>query len=405
MEMRKDLGVVIRYQLPARWMSYDVIAVVPYLVEAKASVQALVATPFQRSWVEKLQEVQLKMEVAGTSRIEGAEFSEGEFEEAVSLEKSTNEMLTRSQRQARCAMETYRWIAGLPEDRPIDTGLVREIHARLVRGCDDDHCPPGVLRRKDENVTFGLPRHRGCEGGKPCEEALSALVRAAGREFREHDLLVQALAFHYHFAAMHPFLDGNGRTARALEALMLQRAGLRDSAFIAMSNYYYEEKPAYLSALSEVRARGHDLTSFLILGLKGVALQCNRLFAEIKKNMQKALFRNTMFDLFNRLESTRKSVLGTRQVDILKILLEEESMEWSKLRKQLAPKYQGLKSPVKAMARDMNSLIALGAIDASPGPDTKLRIRILLDWPSRITESDFFTKISDMPNRKSFIQF
>ena len=59
--------------------------------------------------------------------------------------------------------------------------------------------------------------------------------------FRGHDILIQALAAHYHFAAMHPFLDGNGRTARALEALMLGGAGLRDTCFIAMSNYYYEE--------------------------------------------------------------------------------------------------------------------------------------------------------------------
>ena len=61
---------------------------------------------------------------------------------------------------------------------------------------------------------------------------------------------------------MHPFLDGNGRTARALEALLLGRAGLRDSAFIAMSNYYYDEKAKYLAALAETRERDHDLTGF-----------------------------------------------------------------------------------------------------------------------------------------------
>ena len=55
---------------------------------------------------------------------------------------------------------------------------------------------------------------------------------------------------------MHPFLDGNGRTARALEALMLQRTGLRDTLFIAMSNYYYEHKINYLNALNDTRATG-----------------------------------------------------------------------------------------------------------------------------------------------------
>jgi len=45
---------------------------------------------------------------------------------------------------------------------------------------------------------------------------------------------------------MHPFFDCNGRTAQALEALILQKAGLRDSLLIAIPNYYYEEKRSYL---------------------------------------------------------------------------------------------------------------------------------------------------------------
>jgi Fic family protein len=54
---------------------------------------------------------------------------------------------------------------------------------------------------------------------------------------------------------MHPFLDGNGRTARALEALMLQRTGLRDTLLIAMSNYSYEQKVGS-SQRAQCNARG-----------------------------------------------------------------------------------------------------------------------------------------------------
>ena len=108
------------------------------------------------------------------------------------------------------------------------------------------------------------------------QAALRQLCQAARTIFRDHDPLIQALALHYHFAAMHPFLDGNGRTARALEALMLQRVGLRDTLFIAMSNYYYEEKAGYLNALAETRALSHDLTPFLKFALKGIEKQCNQ---------------------------------------------------------------------------------------------------------------------------------
>jgi hypothetical protein len=72
--------------------------------------------------------------------------------------------------------------------------LIGEVHRRLVSGCDDDHCAPGRLRTRDQNVTFGAPRHRGAEGGEECEAALRGLVAAARGPFREHDPLIQALA-------------------------------------------------------------------------------------------------------------------------------------------------------------------------------------------------------------------
>ena len=53
---------------------------------------------------------------------------------------------------------------------------------------------------------------------------------------------------------------------------MLQRGQLKDTLFIAMSNYYYDEKDEYLSTLSTVREQNYNLTPFLKFGLKGVAI-------------------------------------------------------------------------------------------------------------------------------------
>ncbi len=164
---------------------------------------------------------------------------------------------------------------------------------------------------------------------------------------------------------MHPFLDGNGRTARALEALVLQRADLTDRAFIAMSNYYYDEKDSYLRVLSQVRSMDHDLTPFLKFGLRGIALQANRLYAEIKKNMERALFRNTMYDLFNRLESTRTRVIKNRQIEILKTLLDVEKMDWHELTQKVRPHYASVANWGRTIIRDVNGLIQLGAINVT----------------------------------------
>src|ERR1035438_9453820 len=123
---------MIRYELPKRWILYDASAVMAAPVEAKSAVQSLTTLPYQKSWVEALQELQLKREVAGTSRIEGAEFTERELEEAIRPNVSPEELRTRSQRQANAAMRTYRWLCEVPVDRPISDDLVREIHRRLV---------------------------------------------------------------------------------------------------------------------------------------------------------------------------------------------------------------------------------------------------------------------------------
>jgi Fic family protein len=349
--------------------------------------------------------MQLKREVAGTSRIEGAEFTERELEDAVRPNISPEELHTRSQRQARSAMLTYRWIGQLPLDRPISAELIREVHRRLVTGCDEDHCPPGTLRGRDHNVTFGIPQHRGVEGGPPCEEAFAALIHSVQAEFRDHDPLIQAMALHYHLAAMHPFLDGNGRTARAMEALVLQRAGLTDRAFVAMSNYYYDEKPGYLRILSEVRQSGHDLTAFLIFGLRGIRIQCERLTAEIRKQMQRALFRDTMYSLFSRLKTKRKRVIGERQIEILKTLLEDGKAGGLDLYKRTEIFYKSIKDGRLAFFRDLHQLAYLRAVIIDledTRPDDELDVSINLDWPQEINEGEFLRQMKAMPKGKTF---
>lgn len=392
--------MAVRYSCPSHWIQYEGAAVLNPLVDAKAAVKALKTTPYQRDWVDKLQALQFRMEVAGTSRIEGAEFTERELDAA--LEGSVEEQHTRSQRQAAAAAATYRWIARLPDDRPIDENLVLEIHRRIVTGCDDDHCEPGRLRRRDQNVTFGFPMHRGCEGGPECREAFSRLLEAVRTEYRAHDPIVQAIAIHYHFAAMHPFQDGNGRTARALEALVLQRAGLRDSAFIAMSNYYYSEKPAYLQALADVRAAHHNLTPLVVFALTGVAEQCERLLREIKRNVHKAVFRNTMYDLFGRLRSPKKRVIAERQLRVLKLLLDVDTITLEDLIERVSRDYEGLKDARRGLIRDLNGLIHLGAITATALEEQETYLLELnLLWPAEMSESEFLDRVRRMPKGKT----
>jgi Fic family protein len=391
--------MAIPYVRPPQWIRYDGGAIVSELTEAKAAILSLKTVPYQRRWVERLQQIELKREVAGTSRIEGAEFTDRELDAA--MKETPEQLQTRSQRQAHAAVRTYRWIATIPVDRPIDGDLISAIHRSIVEGADDDRRPPGHLRTRDQNVTFGAPRHRGCEGGEECERAFLEFTKALQHEYREHDPILEAIAAHYHLAAMHPFLDGNGRTARALEALLLQRAGLRESSFIAMSNYYYDEKTDYLATLAACRERQHDLTPFLKFALKGIARQARRLLNEIQREISKELFRSLAMELFGRLVSARKRQLASRQLEILNRLLEVESMRVGELARAMDATYSKLKSGQKAFGRDLKHLWNISAVHIEQFEPDGWRVSVRLEWPTEITETEFFKRVKDLPKAKT----
>ena len=305
---------IFRYTLPSQWIRYDKAAILEELVEARTAAGVLRQLPYLSQWIETAHQEQLRLEAAGTSRIEGAEFTPQEESEALAPDSFNRTDLTYSQRQLRSAEATYRWIASQPAERPIDRDFVLEVHRRIVTGCDDDHCEPGALRGYDHNVNFGDPRCRGAEGGDGCKDAFNALCSSVAGEFKQHDSIIRAMAVHYHIGAMHPFGDGNGRTARATEAFMLKQAGVSDRVMVSLSNYYYTHKEEYLSALFESRLREHDLTPFLQFALPAVTERCNSVAGEILSHHKKILFQQFARSLFGQLRNPRRRVLAERQL-------------------------------------------------------------------------------------------
>ena len=254
----------------------------------------------------------------------------------------------------------------------------------------------GALRGHEHNVTFGSPRCRGVEGGGDCQTAFDSLCRAIGGEFREHDGIIRAMAVHYHVGAMHPFGDGNGRTARAAEAFMLRQAGVIDRVMVSLSNYYYSHKEEYLAALFESRRAGHDLTPFLRFALPAVTERCNAVASEILGNHQRILFREFARSLFSRLRSPRRRVLAARQLQILETLLDSAPMSLDALFRSTLPHYQNLKHKNSAQVRDIVGLLQLNAI-AFDGE----RVNVNLDWPQQHSESELLEQYENMPSAVS----
>ena len=89
---------VSRYLRPRQWIRYDAAAAMDPLIAAKTAAGILRGLPYLPQWIAQVHEEQLRLEAVGTSRIEGAEFSQREQDEALAPEAATRYDLTHSQR-------------------------------------------------------------------------------------------------------------------------------------------------------------------------------------------------------------------------------------------------------------------------------------------------------------------
>ena len=85
------------------------------------------------------------------------------------------------------------------------------------------------------------------------------------------DPLLRMAITHHQFESIHPFYDGNGRTGRILNLLMLQREGLLDLPVLYLSRYITTTKPDYYRLLQNVRDQDRWADWCLYL-LRGVAV-------------------------------------------------------------------------------------------------------------------------------------
>lgn len=83
------------------------------------------------------------------------------------------------------------------------------------------------------------------------------------------DDLVKLAIIHYQFESIHPFYDGNGRTARIINILYLVLKGLLDSPILYLSKYINKNKHQYYVRLQSVRDH-NDWESLIMYLLKGI---------------------------------------------------------------------------------------------------------------------------------------
>lgn len=87
---------------------------------------------------------------------------------------------------------------------------------------------------------------------------------------------------HYEIVRIHPFLDGNGRVARALATLVLFKGGYDIKRFFSLEEYYDREPMHYYESLQRASADGGDLTLWLEYFTEGLAIELTRIKEKVK---------------------------------------------------------------------------------------------------------------------------
>jgi Fic family protein len=173
-----------------------------------------------------------------------------------------------------------------------NASLLLKIHKDLLKQALTESKDEGVFRNRA--VVIG---HRG-EDGKavvtfrpPAASNVPGLIQNfvawlnhPGNE-QIHAVLTAGIA-HYELVRIHPFIDGNGRTARVLATLILFDRGFDTRRFFALDDYYDSDRIAYYDALQSVDPKTLDLTYWLEYFCEGVAFTVGRVKEKIEQLSQ-----------------------------------------------------------------------------------------------------------------------
>ena len=88
---------------------------------------------------------------------------------------------------------------------------------------------------------------------------------------------------HYELVRIHPFLDGNGRVARALSTLILFLEGYDIRKFFSLEEYFDSKASEYYDALQSVEKTGGDLTKWLEYFTEGLAIELSKIKEKVER--------------------------------------------------------------------------------------------------------------------------
>jgi Fic family protein len=228
------------------------------VVDAEVAITRLNVEASALIETEALARILLRAESVASSRIEGLEVGAGRLLRAEATRELGGYVKDITASEVLANIDAMRF--ALDEFDPgekIALERLLEVHRRLLRGTWlQEHA--GVVRT--EQNWIGGSGHNPCSAAfvPPPPEHVPSLLEDLCAFCNEDSLpaVAQAAIAHAQFETIHPFVDGNGRTGRALIHLVLRRRGLATRVLVPVSLVLATWARDYIDGLTTFRYRG-----------------------------------------------------------------------------------------------------------------------------------------------------
>lgn len=345
---------------PAFWM---------VLGEARSKCDHLAKVPMPPLYARELHEINLSKGVHATTAIEGNTLSEDEV--AAILRRHGNSDETDYQvHEVENVIRAYNGVLELlragraPRLTPT---LVAHFNRQILDGLE---LPPEVQPGETRRYSAAAGPYRAPDWDRCAEMVEQTCDWLNGPSFsgdgtmRIPVAIIKASLAHLYLAWIHPFGDGNGRTARLCEFLVLVTCGVPTSAAHLISNHCNKTRDEYYRQLQYASESGGDVTRFLSYCASGFVEGMGEQLRWIYDRQ----FRLTWHEYVGSQVTGRDPDMRERRALIAEVLLFREPVakkDIPRLTPELAQIYAA--SGPKTLTRDLNELVSLGLLRVVDG--------------------------------------
>jgi Fic family protein len=206
------------------------------------------------------------------------------------------------------------------------------------------------------------------------------MIEFSQSDARDDDRFMQAFfaatLAHLYIAWIHPFGDGNGRTARALEAAILAHTQLAPWVSCALlSDHYNRTRGRYYQRLDQASRSESNVTQFLFYAAEGFVDLLREQITDVQRLQRHTAWVNYVHEVFQR--ETQGDTSKRRRALVL-ALREDQHTKRADIRRlttELVEMYVGKGD--RTLSHDLNKLIELHLVEGNPRIGYRSRIEAM----------------------------